>query len=1171
MSVVVESTPLDPVPLVEIDGTFTSDNGETQTSFFGGKVSYRSGGYELAITARDTKYIDLANGLEDVLYDADSASSPVVSRGLNVQVGQVYPLVESYWQLEAGRLKHYMSIKSDLRPPDDFLEAPLLATTDIVEFDPTLRLRADGRFVVGEFTASVLELVDRNGTPVFTLPTIETWDQRGAKVGGKYVCSPLNAGRLQIATAVEYSWLADQARMYPVIIDPTVLPAPALDFMSGARQEVRLSNGWLVAMVRNSSWNPYFFVSKDGGTTWTQLCYSTMQVSVASIASYGTKVYLLTCGSSDQASDTAVRTFSFDATTVLNNGSLSQLTPPSTAEAYVFGTCILVTDQNGKLWAFWSAQWGGYSQYNVRYTSSTDGGITWAALQSLTNETTNGINHTNVSAVLRGNGNPVVLMNTATSTTYKIDAIVWNGTTWTTYPVFNGGTYAQFNPVATVDASSDAIDVYWYGKDAVDSAAFNIRHSRSTDYSTFSAPTKITTGNTYNQLSPAPFLESSGKRRVLWSGRSSGTYDQIRTAANDGTGWGAPSDITANTTSSATRPFVVWSRHNLNNDDVCRFVYVDNNTIKSDQILPNTAPLAPSNLTRANYDATQAATLTALHNDTPGDYPSAVEAEFYDASNPAVAVWTLAKTGVPATLTFTISIPANKFTNGKTYQARVRTYDSQGVVSPWSQLLSFKCSAAPQVALVAIPANTVTGDTYTFSGTYSQAGGSAELSYRFKLYDSTGATLLQDSQDIPNSVATNNTKTFTGLQNNTAYMIEFTATSQDGIVASTGKIPFSVSYTPPMTPTVTAVNNYSNASVLLTWTAVYKNLLSIAQAKPVATTDFSSGLQLTIDGSNSVSSGGSLKMFAATSMSATVQTLTTARIPIVAGATYSFSAYLKTSVASHNVAPRIYWYNAAGALIGTSSVASQAIGSSWTRVSLSAAALPGAVSCYVLFVLNTLAAGQSIWIDQLQLEAGNAPTLWQAGSIPISGFDVYRRPVGAADSEWKRIAQGAISPYVDYTCSAGDFEYGVRSVSASNSMSDYGKAQVAHTFAGQWLIDEQNTSNSTCFKYNQKGASISAGQQRSYTETFARFPRERFGPACYKKGTLSALMIPGSPAQTKVQTDKLDAMAASTNTYLLKFSSGYTYRVRIAPPHLDVTFGGMKVDVSLDWTEVASV
>jgi Fibronectin type III domain. len=81
----------------------------------------------------------------------------------------------------------------------------------------------------------------------------------------------------------------------------------------------------------------------------------------------------------------------------------------------------------------------------------------------------------------------------------------------------------------------------------------NIRYLTSTDAGTWSGSTNITSETSYSQTKPTISIDKNNNLYVLWSGRSSGSYDQIRKKEYKNNTWGAVTDVTTSS-SGATAP-----------------------------------------------------------------------------------------------------------------------------------------------------------------------------------------------------------------------------------------------------------------------------------------------------------------------------------------------------------------------------------------------------------------------------------------------------------------------------------------------------------------------------------------------------------------------------------------------------------------------------------------
>jgi hypothetical protein len=331
---------------------------------------------------------------------------------------------------------------------------------------------------------------------------------------------------------------------------PVSVVGSAYNTSGSGRKLVRLSNGWLVAVMFGTN-TIYFYKSTDNGSTWTLLtskAYPATSVSLA-IVSSGTKIYLLSTVTS--TSYTTVDYATFDATTVSSTFTFgSSVDTGQTA----FSGCSLTIDTNGKLWATWSSKNSTYSNsFNIRVSSSTDGGVTWATPTQLTTQTS--LDCTNPCVVIKSNGYPIVFYNTVTTGNRFIYNGYYNGSNWImANTVYNGSTYDQSNPSAVVD-SSGVIHVAWHGTDATDTTANNLRYSKSTDGgATWSAMTKLTSGNTYGQAIASITADKNNNLYVLFHGVDSAvttSYQNVRKIVYNGTAWGSIVTLTNNTTSSA--------------------------------------------------------------------------------------------------------------------------------------------------------------------------------------------------------------------------------------------------------------------------------------------------------------------------------------------------------------------------------------------------------------------------------------------------------------------------------------------------------------------------------------------------------------------------------------------------------------------------------------------
>ena len=152
------------------------------------------------------------------------------------------------------------------------------------------------------------------------------------------------------------------------------------------------------------------------------------------------------------------------------------------------------------------------------------------------------------------------------------------------------------------------------------------------------------------------------------------------------------------------------------------------------------------------------------------------------------------------TFKFEHILPANTLTNGTYYQATLTTKDAQGNESNASAPIQFYCYSQPMFEISNMPSNNViTNSSFAFTVTYNQAQGEILNAYVFNLYSASGA-LISTSNTMYNtdtSLPLNVSYLFSGFEDNASYSIEVTGVTTNGTQITTGRIPFTTSYTKP--------------------------------------------------------------------------------------------------------------------------------------------------------------------------------------------------------------------------------------------------------------------------------------------------------------------------------------------------------------------------------------
>jgi hypothetical protein len=383
----------------------------------------------------------------------------------------------------------------------------------------------------------------------------------------------------------------------------TVVAQPYDTSGNGGRKLVRLSNGWLVAVVKDTSTTPYtlrLYKSTDNGTTWASLCFiqhAINSLNDSAMVSKDNTIYLLANWGQDK-----VISYKIDVPTQTNaNIATNYVTVDQNQTSLALVGNSLAIAPDGTLHAAWASENSTYpNSFNIRYAKGTidaNGNVSWGAVEQLTTRNQPSCDHINPSIVVKDNV-PYVFVESkqlavsgsniySNSGYYSI--IVFKrsrdlpatGTTvhpsWSANNVFavTSGGYPQSNPCPVVDGNG-VIHVVWHGKDATDSVVDNIRYSKSTDGgATWSAATKLTSGNTYNQRDASITVDKNNKLYVVFQGRNA-TYsgaDNIKKLEYDGASWSSIVLLTTNSGNSAHSPSTLSNYADFTDP---LMIYVDN-------------------------------------------------------------------------------------------------------------------------------------------------------------------------------------------------------------------------------------------------------------------------------------------------------------------------------------------------------------------------------------------------------------------------------------------------------------------------------------------------------------------------------------------------------------------------------------------------------------------
>lgn len=804
-----------------VEPHYYAANSVVKSEFYqtGNRVVFKSKGRRFEWTPQNLKYID-AFGIEDVVYTVQDV--PLEVKANYARYNRSMPDVDDWFIVENDRLKHQILVQGFQRDPMPWLTPPIdFVIGGTIQFDPDLKVYADGAEQTGTFeTSGQIEIRDGDEI-VFTLPQVVAYDSRvpeRASTTGKYRARLIEPGVLEFDIVVSNEWISDLARVYPIVIDPTVVVSSAYNTAgNNGRKIVRLSNGWLIAIAHNST-NSYTYVYKstDNGNTWSQLCYISGSNAGAAIANVGNVCHILFNNS------TTVYSVSFDATTVTNTDQNPNKKVVDT-QTSISNNVSICADGNGHLHAVWASKNSSYpNSFNVRYAKSTNGGATWSSPTQLTLVNSTGKDCLNPCVAVMSDNNPVIAYNFSypSNSMYWIESIKYNGTGW-----FNLGTTlssdsslyrAQQNVCIAVDLN-DVVHLVWQGKDSIDSSKFNIVYCKIANGT--STIKKLTSGNAYDQLNPSITVDGNNKIHVFWHGIDSSKstkYNNVRkTESSDGgLTWSPVTTITSNTSTHAQNVQTLWSKFNMNSSDTVRWIYMDSNTVKYDQFVSNSTPNAPTNLQCANFDATQEATFTWTFSDPdPVGMQSAYQLVIYRVSDGEIVY----DSGKVASTTSSHTLPAGTLVNNTQYQWQVRTWDQHDAVSPYSSLATFWCSAQPSVTITypASDGDVVVTSSMTVEWLISDPESEGQSAYQVTLTDENDV-VIWDSGKVANANA--RSLTIDGLQNNTSYKVKVTVWDAKDVASTESVRLFNVQYTPPPIPSLTTAAEPDNGRIKITIT-----------------------------------------------------------------------------------------------------------------------------------------------------------------------------------------------------------------------------------------------------------------------------------------------------------------------------------------------------------------
>lgn len=791
-------------------GFYLADNGRVSTEFYqaSNEVVFVNNGRRFSWTPNDMRYLD-EFGMTDPIYTVQEA--PLETKGNYARYNRALPDVDDWFIQENDRLKHQILIQGFQPDPSPWLSGRIdLAIGGKMKFDSDLKIVADGIEHVNPFeTTGAIHLYDGDKL-VFELPQVIAFDSAYDRsvTTGKYRVWFNDDAEMMFDIIVDNAWIMSLDRVYPIVIDPTVIVSGGYSLgYPNERRGVELANGWLITTSYDSTNKKIvLFKSTDRGATWSQLCYvqnGTSGLSNFAISNYGNTVHL--AFSNEESLNQQTKFVKIDATTITNtNIFASSVSVFGAQKAEGFSGVSVHTEPNGTIHVAASFRVGtaSYNPYNIYYTTSADGGVTWSALRNLTNYNDD-IYKAYRPSVMVANGKPFVVFDYEEGgTNYGISIAYYTGSAWVHRQNgvrSSGQSGAQFASV-TVD-KTNIIHAVW--KENNDSTGrTNILYAKSADGgATWTTAVDLTPTDGRKSM-PSITVGKNGYLYVYFIGGNydgSTGYQQLSRVIFNGTSWSAEVNLTSYT---AIKDIKISTFYDPTlNSNLVGWLWSEGSAVQFDSIVLNQAPNAPVLTTKENFDATGAVTFTFTHSDPdPSDGQSAYRLQIVDSSNGQTVV----DSGKVASTLGSRTVTANTLANGKQYQWRAKTWDSSDTEGAFSNYATFYTSAKPTVSITNLTeGQTYSGNSLTLDWSMSDPESEGQSAYQVRLTDAAD-TVLYDSGKVADSRSRARTIPYS-LANNTAYKAKVTVWDGKDVRSVEAVKSFNVQYTPPATPALAVV------------------------------------------------------------------------------------------------------------------------------------------------------------------------------------------------------------------------------------------------------------------------------------------------------------------------------------------------------------------------------
>jgi hypothetical protein len=399
------------------------------------------------------------------------------------------------------------------------------------------------------------------------------------------------------------------------------------------------------------------------------------------------------------------------------------------------------------------------------------------------------------------------------------------------------------------------------------------------------------------------------------------------------------------------------------------------------------------------------------------------------------------------------TLVAGTVANADTYQWRVRTYDGDDEVSPWSDYGVFSTSAGGNVTVTDPTADNPDGvvtDDYTIEWSVS---GTTQASYRVVV------TRTDTSAELVNTgwvTGTGTTYTVTGMTSDVEYQIAVTVRNASLVESGTGTRLITASYAAPETPTiaVSAVDDDGYVLVAVTnpdsgtgdlGTSPYGFESGVSEMTAAGCTVTQSSEQA-YEGTYSAK----VEVVGSPSIAYIRPTYATQKVAVEAGQRYTVSYWAYSPAGYASVQNAINWYDSSDVNLSSSWTTSAVAAGAWTYRTHSAEAPAGAAwAIYGPSLSSSPTAGEVLYVDELLLAV--------TSDRPVpTGNEIHRRRAdGSGDTvviaEETEVAVDGT--WRDYRAASGvAYEYRARAV-ASTGHADSDWVAATPALQGVWLHD----------------------------------------------------------------------------------------------------------------------